>query len=346
MSSAQALRVRTLAVLLLVAALAFARTLAPVWLPVFLGAVIAVAAHPLYTRVLNRWPRHPHLVAAVVVGLVMSLVVALLAGAGLVLAREVIAVAREGRVAVWLARLNVDVFHLAEGAMTWMVSIADRASGVAQGILGASLGGVVAFVLTTITAYYFVLDGPRFTRWIVRLVPLRRRQTRALIDELLGVTRAILLSTFVTAAFQGVTAYLGFRIGQVPNALVWATLLMVASILPGIGSALVWVPVGIVSILSGAIWHGVFVLIWSAFVVVGVADYVIRPRLVSKSLRLHDLPVFIGIFGGIQAFGLAGIVLGPAIIALLVALLHIYSRDYRPRLRSHVSSARPLGPAR
>jgi predicted PurR-regulated permease PerM len=117
----------------------------------------------------------------------------------------------------------------------------------------------------------------------------------------------------------------------VPDAIVWASLTGVASLLPGIGTLLVWVPVGGYLLASGSIGKGIGLLAWGSVVIVLVADYVLRPWLVKAKLRMNDLLVFIAIFGGIEAFGVVGLILGPIFVALFVSLLRIYQREYRPR---------------
>jgi len=97
-----------------------------------------------------------------------------------------------------------------------------------------------------------------------------------------------------------------------------------------VGTALVWVPVGVVVIALGHPAQGIGILLWSGVVVVFVADYILRPKLVGTKIRMSDLLVFMAIFGGIEAFGILGVILGPIAAAVLLSLLRIYQRDYRP----------------
>jgi predicted PurR-regulated permease PerM len=97
-----------------------------------------------------------------------------------------------------------------------------------------------------------------------------------------------------------------------------------------VGTALVWVPVGVFMMATGSVGKGLGVLAWGAIFVVFIADYVLRPKLVGTKIKMNDLLVFIAIFGGIEAFGILGIVLGPIATAVLLSLLRIYQRDYRP----------------
>ena len=103
-----------------------------------------------------------------------------------------------------------------------------------------------------------------------------------------------------------------------------------ASILPGVGTALVWVPVSIVVLASHRVAQGLGLFAWGALVIVFVADYILRPKLVGTKMRMNDLLVFIAIFGGVEAFGILGVVVGPIAVALFLSLIRIYQREYRP----------------
>jgi len=130
--------------------------------------------------------------------------------------------------------------------------------------------------------------------------------------------------------YQGVSAGIGYWIFGVDSPMVWAALTGVASILPAVGTALIWVPVGIVMMATGHVYRGLGVLAWGGVVVVFIADYVLRPKLVGTRIKMNDLLVFIAIFGGIEAFGLLGVVVGPIAVALFLSIIRIYLRDYRP----------------
>ena len=162
------------------------------------------------------------------------------------------------------------------------------------------------------------------------MVPLPNGQVEEIVRDVRDVMRAMLLSTGMLALYQGVAAGIGYWIFGVDSPLVWASLTGLASILPAVGTALVWAPVGIAVMAMGHFGKGVGILLWSTVLVVIVADYVLRPRLVGTRIKMNDLLIFIAIFGGIEAFGILGIVLGPIAVAVLLALLRIYQRDYRP----------------
>jgi predicted PurR-regulated permease PerM len=174
-------------------------------------------------------------------------------------------------------------------------------------------------------------EGAEITDWLVTVLPLPDAQVRELVSNFRDVTQAMLLGTFATAFYQGGISFLGYVIAGVPNAILWASLTGVASLLPGIGTALVWAPLSIWLLATGRIVLGLVLLAWGTLLIVGIADYILRPRLLGSKVRMNELLVFIAIFGGIEAFGLLGLILGPIVTALFVSLIRIYQRDYRPR---------------
>jgi len=163
------------------------------------------------------------------------------------------------------------------------------------------------------------------------MLPLRPRDTRALFDEFRRVGRTVLLGTVLTGFAQGLLGAIGYLVTGVPEAAVLGALTTVASVLPGVGTLLVWVPAGLYLILTGHVGMGIAELIYGSVVVVGVSDYIIRPRLVSEHGNIPALLTFIALFGGLEVFGLVGLILGPVVISLAVALLRIYEREASAR---------------
>jgi predicted PurR-regulated permease PerM len=130
-----------------------------------------------------------------------------------------------------------------------------------------------------------------------------------------------------TALFQGVVATIGFAISGLPRAVTWGICTAVASFFPVVGSALVWVPVMLYYLAKGQIASAVLQGAWGLFLVVGIGDYVLRPRLVGRAGKGQPLLMLVAALGGIDLFGLAGIVVGPVLMSLFLAILRIYERE-------------------
>jgi predicted PurR-regulated permease PerM len=336
----------TFLVLFALAMYGFWKTLEPIWVPVLLGLVIAVSVHPLHQRLLRRLGgKRPGVPAAALTALVMVLALAIIAFLVFVVGHRLVNVASElaaryqNRGATGL--LGRDVSRMLGRLGLSADDIQERVAGVAQDVanfLGRGATSIVAglfsaifiFIFTAITSYYLLREGSEGTSWLVEMVPLPNGQVAEIVADVRDVMRAMLVSTGMLAVYQGVTAGIGYWIFGVDSPLVWASLTGIASILPAVGTAMVWAPVGIVVMATGHFYKGLGVLAWSTVVVVFVADYVLRPKMVGTRIKMNDLLVFVAIFGGIEAFGILGIILGPIAVAVLLSLLRIYQRDYRP----------------
>ncbi len=336
----------TFLVLFALAAYAFWRTVEPIWVPVLLGLVIAVGVYPMHERLVRRLRgRHPGLPAAALTGAVMVFALALLAFLVFVVGHRVVLLAQDFAANYekkgLAGMLGWDISHLfsrfgvqpsdlnqrvAETARDLATFLGKGATSIVAGLFSA----IFIFIFTAITSYYLLREGKGGTSWLVEMVPLPNGQVAQIVGDVRDVMRAMLLSTGLMSIYQGITAGIGYWLFRVDSPLVWAALTGIASILPALGTALVWAPVGIVLIILGHPAQGIGVLLWSAVVVVFVADYVLRPKLVGTRIHMNDLLVFIAIFGGIEAFGILGVVLGPIAVAVLLSLLRIYQRDYRP----------------
>jgi predicted PurR-regulated permease PerM len=175
---------------------------------------------------------------------------------------------------------------------------------------------------------------PRWRSIAVRveeMLPLQPRYTRLLLEELHSVGRSTLLGTVVTGLAQGAFAALGFWMTGVPEAAFLGAATAVASLIPGVGTLLVWVPAGIFLMVTGHPAMGILELCWGGVVVVGVSDYLIRPRLIGASSSMPALLTFASLFGGVEVFGLAGLLMGPLIMSVSFALLRIFAKDAEER---------------
>ncbi len=336
----------TFLVLFAIAAYAFWRTLEPIWVPVLLGMVIAVGVYPLHERLLRRLGgKHPGLPAALLTASVMVLTLCLIAFLALVVGHRALDLAREiaaryqkrgaegvlgGEAAALLTRVGLDPNTLEEQVGTLARDVATWLGGAATSVVSGLLSAVFIFIFTAITSYYLLREGEDGASWLVEMLPLPDSQVRQLLRDVRDVTRAILLSQGVMSLYQGVTAGIGYWIFGVDSPLVWASLTGIASILPAVGTAMVWATICIVLAATGHVAKAVAVAGWSVLVVVFVADYILRPKLVGTKIKMNDLLVFIAIFGGIEAFGILGVVLGPIAVAVLLTLVRIYQREYRP----------------
>jgi predicted PurR-regulated permease PerM len=193
---------------------------------------------------------------------------------------------------------------------------------------------VASVTFMTLLGFFFALlamhailrHWARIVATLERVSPLRPEYTRALLEEFRRVGRVTLSGTIVTGLVQGALAGLGYWITGVPQPLFLAVATAIASLVPAVGTLLIWVPAGVYLFAVGSPTMGLVELLWGALVVVGFSDYVIRPRLVGDE-GMPVIMTFLALFGGLEVMGLIGLIAGPVIMALAVAVLRLYARE-------------------
>jgi predicted PurR-regulated permease PerM len=185
-------------------------------------------------------------------------------------------------------------------------------------LIGA-LGTLTRFLLMLFVLFFMLRDGPRFARQLVTLLPIEERRRTRLWEHLTEVTRAVFLGIGLTALLQGTLVGIGFWIAGLPSPLVFGVVAAFVSLIPMVGSALVWAPAALVLALRGDYGHAIFLATWGALVV-GMVDNFLRPLLISGRAEVPTLAVFVGVMGGLSAFGFIGLFVGPIVLGLLVAL--------------------------
>jgi predicted PurR-regulated permease PerM len=221
--------------------------------------------------------------------------------------------------------------------------IAERLKGVSGAIAARTLGfvgGAVGFVVEVFfvifTMYYLFRDGERLRAAAYELVPLSGAQAREIFERTGEVISASVYGVLVIAVIQGVLGGLAFWVLGLPSPLLWGVVMIFLSMIPMLGAFIVWVPAAIYLAITGHWVYALILTVWGALVI-GSIDNFLRPKLVGERTRLHELLVFFSVLGGLQVFGVLGIVLGPVIVAITIALLDV--------LR-HAGGVRPEPPER
>ena len=183
---------------------------------------------------------------------------------------------------------------------------------------GGALGFVLSFALGLYITYFLLRDGSRIGETILHSAPVDREIADRLAERFLGIVRAVIKGSGVVGLVQGTLGAITMFIAGVPSALLLGVLMAILALIPAVGTALVWAPVGIVLLLSGAVWEGVFVLA-SGFIVISSADNVLRPILVGRDTGIPDWIILVTTLGGLSIAGFSGIVIGPLVAGLFLA---------------------------
>ena len=348
---------RFLLVLALGISLLFLAMIRGFLIAILLAAVFSAMSRPLYLRLAAFFRGRDRTAAVVTVVLVLLvLVVPALAFMGLVVSQAVdVSQAAAGWVRGNMAlieSLEARVIEIPlvgellpdrERIVAMAGQLAQSAGGVLVDSLRAATLGTTNFLLQLFlmlyAMFFFLTGGPRILERILYLVPLAPDDEHRLLDRFVSVTRATIKGSLVIGVLQGAMAGLSFLAAGIPGAAFWGTVMAVLSIVPALGTALVWVPAVIWLLSTGQIVAGVLVGLWCGLVV-GTVDNFLRPRLVGRDARLPDLLILLSTFGGIYFFGAVGFILGPIVAALFVTVWEIFAVAFRDVL----PEARPMTP--
>jgi predicted PurR-regulated permease PerM len=234
----------------------------------------------------------------------------------------------------WLdRRFDIDISQvqtwISQGSRATLQYLATFGGKVFMGALGTAAG----FVLMIFMQYFFIRDGEELLRSTRDLIPMTVSHKRRLADHLASVARALVYGTGVVALIQGTLVGVAFLIVGLPSPLVFGALAVIASLFPFGGSALVWLPATLVLVAQQRWGAAIFMVAWGGLLV-SLIDNIMRPLVVSKHAEIGTLTIFMGVLGGLAAFGAIGLFLGPLLLALIIALL-------RFRLELQRTPARP-----
>lgn len=207
-------------------------------------------------------------------------------------------------------------------AQTRLQELLGESAGVlassAVSIGSGALGFVLSFALGLYVTYFLLRDGSRIGETILHSAPIEREIADRLAERFLGIVRAVIKGSGVVGLVQGTLGGITMAIAGVPSALLLGVLMAILALIPAVGTALVWAPVGVWLLVSGDIWQGVFVL-GSGFIIISSADNVLRPILVGRDTGIPDWIILVTTLGGLSIAGFSGIVLGPLVAGLFLA---------------------------
>jgi len=230
----------------------------------------------------------------------------------------------------YVRSLNIDEGLLAEKLSDMAKDITNFIFTSLKGFTQNTVVFVTMFLIMLYTLFFFIRDGETFLRKTVHLFPLGERRERMLYEKFTSATRATIKGTLVVAFIQGSLAGLLFSLVGIEGALIWWVLMVFLAVIPGVGCSIVWLPAGIVMLLTGHTWEGITILL-TGTLVISMVDNALRPILVGRDIQMHPLFILFSTLGGIALFGVSGIVIGPIITALLLSLWQMYDQQYIDR---------------
>jgi predicted PurR-regulated permease PerM len=330
--------------LLLLVALCYVvwRIVTPLWQPLLWALLLGALLAPVNLRLTRRLGGRAQLASSITTLLTVLLFILPVIAAGGTVAAQAAQLLRhiERRVPELRKGTEIDLSRVPwlDSGLAWLdantsVSLAQLQGWFTEGLqrllqvlmksggsaVMSALGTAVSFVVMLFVLFFVLRDGPALARQVVRMLPIEPRRRTLLWQHLVDVTRAVFLGIGVTALAQGVLLGFGFWIAGLPSPLVFGVLGVILALIPMVGPALLWVPAAILLAIQGHQGYAIFLALWGA-VVVSLVDNLLRPLLISGRAEVPTLAVFVGVMGGLAAFGFIGLFVGPIVLGLLVAL--------------------------
>jgi len=193
---------------------------------------------------------------------------------------------------------------------------------------------VVTFIFTLLSLYYLFKDGHRLLEGLKEVLPIPSRERDLLTHRFKGMVRATIYGGLLIAIIQGMLGGLAFFVLGLPSPILWGTAMAFLSFIPIGGTALIWAPACILLFVTGAFVKGI-ILLAIGILIIGMVDNLLRPAFISSKTNIHPLLLFFAVLGGMQAFGLVGLIVGPLIATLCLTLLEIYIQGINPRSSSY-----------
>lgn len=303
------------------------------------AAVLVIVFYPVHQRIV-RWTRRPSLAALlscllviltilVPVTLVTIAVIREFSGAAQTLQSNLAALLDPnspltGRPLRWLGQyVDLSQLRSQEQILEWLKGRSSSIAGQTLGFLGGAIGIVVQMFFVIFTMYYLFRDGDRILDAVRDALPLEKKQAETILERTRDVVGASVYGVFSIAIIQGVLGGLAFWALGLPSAIVWCVVMIFMSMIPMLGAFVVWVPAALYLFATGHYLKGIFLVLWGTLVI-GMIDNFLRPKLVGGRTKLHELLIFFAVLGGLQVFGVLGIVLGPVVLAITLALVDVF----------------------
>jgi len=297
---------------------------------------LAVVAHPVHRWLFQRMQK-----ANVAAGLTVALVALVLIVPAILVAQRLVTEAAQGitlvqeKAAHGAWREPLETYPRLAPVVHWIESNVDvqgeiprtltAVFGDVASLFGGSIWALVQLLLVLFILYYFFRDGAQLLRGLRRLVPLSHPETDQVTARVADTIHATIYGSLLVAMIQGCLGGLMFWLLGLPTPLVWGTIMALLAVIPYAGTFVVWAPAAVLLALNGD-WGKATILAGWGLVAIGLIDNLLYPIFVGSRLRQHTLLAFLALLGGLSVFGAAGLVLGPVILALALALVDIWRR--------------------
>ncbi|NPU83134.1 MAG: AI-2E family transporter [Syntrophaceae bacterium] len=320
--------------------------LKPFFFPLFWAVVIAGLFQPLYRKLQGK-RNLPSLNAAVTLILIIFILILPAGILATLLVNESIEIYNsidkditnlENTVRDWAdrlaahpttARLHLNSDTLIERFTEVIKNLANAIFKSLTGFTQNTLMFLVKFAVMLYALFFFIRDGDRILQRGKTLFALGKDRESVLYGRFVTTARATLKVTFIIGGLQGFLGGILLYLVGIKGALTWGVVMVLTSIIPGVGCSIVWAPAGLLLLVTGHMWEGIIVIL-AGVLVISMVDNLFRPVLLGRDVQMHPLLIFLSTLGGIALFGISGFVIGPIVASLLLSILDMYEVSLRP----------------
>ena len=309
--------------------------------PFITATILSIVIYPFYKKILLRTKREYLSAFLTVIILTIVVIVPLifliigLVGQGVDLYNGIRTTAAEEGVSnlrssinTFTSPLGIDLEQSSDGLIESAISNTREAIFNSAQFVSQKLAKfVIEAIFTVFFMFYLLIYGRRGYKYVEMAIPLKPKNKKLLKTETYNNIRALFLGQGLVALIQGGIGWIGFLVFGIDNALFWGFVMAILSFVPVVGAYIVWVPIALIEAIQGNYFGGIGLALWGVILISNI-DNILRPFLVSSFSKIHFLVILIGVFIGVQAFDLIGLILGPLIIAIVITLAKIYYAEH------------------
>jgi predicted PurR-regulated permease PerM len=315
-------------------------------MPILLASVFTGLTYPIYGWILSK-VRKPPIAALLTLLVVLIVLVVPLIAVGTVAYQEAVGFFGSMNFDSWRSHLESMIQSLRDR----FPSLFQRVN--TQSLTGMAISGLqnafqmilkhsadislslannlLSFFLMLFIMFYFYIDGPRILERLIKWSPLKDEYERILIAKFVSVSKGTLKGILVIGIIQGILGAILFWTVGLSSPIFLGVLMVFASIVPAVGTAAIWAPAAIVLAVEGR-WGAALAVVLCGAIVIGSVDNFVRPVLVGKDIKMHDLLVLLSTLGGLGMFGLAGFIIGPIIASMFLSIWNIFEEVFADEL--------------
>lgn len=311
-------------------------TLYNLFSPIILGVLLAGLAHPLYRDLLARTRGKQNLAAfiamlavstVIVIPFIIILTLLVTEAFGLFANSETLALSEpiEAVSQALSFSFGIDIKNFVIKQIGPVLkNIVSSISSEIGSFLSNAAHLVLAFFVMLVTLFYMLRDGVKIGEFLIRFSPLKTRDELDLYSTFTRTAKAIFYGTFAAAAIQGILGGIGFLIFGLPSPVLWGSIMAFLALIPFLGPYIIFIPAAIYLAVSGGAWTTLLFLLYNV-IIVSTVDNLVKPRVIGGQAGMHPLLILLSVLGGLQIFGFMGIIYGPLIFAIFIALVKLYA---------------------